>query len=166
MENKKKYISKDAALLKLRNFCAYQERCHDEVRSKLISLGIYGNDLENVIALLIEDNFLNEQRFAEAYVGGKFRIKQWGRIRLLQGLKQRHISEYCIKKAMLTIDDDQYLATLQQLLTHKKEELERASKERTEFECNQKIADHALRRGFETHLVWENIKLLFVRIKH
>ncbi len=158
MEKPKKYISKDAALAKLRHFCAYQERCHDEVRTKLIELGIYGNDRENIIAVLIEDNFLSEQRFAEAYVGGKFRIKRWGKIRILQGLKLRHISEYCIRKAMEIIDNVTYLNTLQEVLEEKQRELAISRKEISIFERNQRMAQYALRKGFESGLVWDAIR--------
>ncbi|MFT4761020.1 MAG: regulatory protein, partial [Saprospiraceae bacterium] len=75
----KKYISYDAALDRMQKYCAYQDRCHKEVRSKLFEIGMYGDDLENIIVKLIEEKFLDEQRFATAYAGGKFRLKKWGR---------------------------------------------------------------------------------------
>ena len=78
----KKYLSYDEGLAKLQAFCAYQERCHQEVRQKILDLGIYGDDIDQIIGALIEDNFLNELRFATVYVGGKFRIKKWGVSRL------------------------------------------------------------------------------------
>ncbi|MBK8342084.1 MAG: RecX family transcriptional regulator [Bacteroidetes bacterium] len=106
----------DAALNKLRHYCAYQERCHEEVRTKLLSLKIYGEGLEAIINKLIEDDFLNEERFAKAYAGGKFRMKKWGRGKIVQGLKLRKISDYCIKKAMLEIDESDYQKTLAALV--------------------------------------------------
>ena len=87
-------VSKDDALKKLQRYCAYQERCHQEVRQKLLDLGIYGDDLEDIIAELITDNFLNELRFAQIYAGGKFRIKKWGRHRIRQELKKRKYRKY------------------------------------------------------------------------
>jgi regulatory protein len=108
LQKKKKYISKDDALLKLQAYCAYQDRCHSEVRSKLLDLGIYGDDLEDIIVALIEDNFLNEERYARSYARGKFRIKQWGRLRIRRELKFRKISDYCIRKAMEEIDENDY----------------------------------------------------------
>ena len=81
-----KYISKSDALARLQKYCAYQERSHHEVRMKLIEIGCYGLDLENVICDLIEENFLNEQRFASTFAGGKFRLKKWGRIKIKQEL--------------------------------------------------------------------------------
>ena len=92
MEAKKKYHTPEAALQKLQAYCAYQERCHQEVSAKLADLGMYGDKADEIISKLIENNFLNEERFAIAYARGKFRIKQWGKIRIRQGLKQRHTS--------------------------------------------------------------------------
>ena len=91
---KKKYLSKEDALKKLQRYCAYQDRCHQEVRSKLLDLGIYGHDLEEVIVALIEDNFLNEERFARSFTRGKLRIKHWGRNKILQELKKKNI--FCL----------------------------------------------------------------------
>jgi regulatory protein len=92
----------DASILeKLKHFCAYQERSHKDIRSKLLELKIYGNELENYIAILIEENFLNEERFAKLYAGGKFRMKHWGRVKIRYGLKQHLVSEYCLKQAEL-----------------------------------------------------------------
>ena len=78
MEQKKKHITKEVALQKLQAYCAYQERCHSEVESKLYQLGIFGDAADAIIAQLIEDNFLNEERFAIAYARGKFQMKSWG----------------------------------------------------------------------------------------
>ena len=112
----KKYISKDDALSKLQRYCAYQDRCHQEVRSKLLDLGIYGDDLEEIISDLISENFLNEERYARSYARGKFRIKRWGRMRIQQELKQRKISAYCLRKAMEEIEEEEYEQTLRTIL--------------------------------------------------
>ena len=104
LEQKKKYYSQEAALLKLQSYCAYQERCHNEVMTKLRDLGVYGDKADEIVAQLITDNFLNEERFAVSYARGKFRIKRWGKIRIRQELKLRQIPEYSIKKAMAEID--------------------------------------------------------------
>ena len=79
MPEKKKYVSLDKALQKLQRYCAYQDRCHQEVRAKLLSLGVYGDEMEEIIVSLIEDKFLDEERFARSFARGKFRLKQWGR---------------------------------------------------------------------------------------
>ena len=104
----KKYISQQEALISLQKYCAYQERCHREVRTKLLSLGIYGEHLEEIIGNLIEEDYLNELRFAKTYARGKFRMKAWGRIKIIQSLKQKGITDYCIKEAMKEINIDDY----------------------------------------------------------
>ncbi len=147
----KKYLTRDQALLKLQRYCAYQDRCHQEVRSKLIDLGVYGDDLENVIVDLIQDNFLNEERFARSFARGKFRIKSWGRDRIRRELKQRRISAYCIKKAMTEISDEDYDATLRAEIARR----QRLIRGKTAFERRGMLAKYLIGRGFETGLVWE-----------
>jgi regulatory protein len=144
----KKRLDKNTALLKLQRFCAYQDRCHAEVRSKLIELGVYGDDIEEVMTELIKENFLNEERFAKSFARGKFRMKQWGRQRILQGLQARHISEYCIKKGLAEIDETEYRATLRTILQRKKSEMT----ETNPFAVRQKLMQYAFTRGFETEL--------------
>jgi len=136
---------------KLRHYCAYQERCHEEVRTKLLSLKIYGNNLEEIINKLIEDDFLNEERFAKAYAGGKFRIKKWGRGKIINELKKRKVSAYCINKAMLEIGQEDYLLTLNKLVsvTLKK------YKTNNDFETKNKVTRYLISRGYESELVWD-----------
>lgn len=150
------WTSKEDALKKLQRYCAYQDRCHQEVRKKLINLGIYGEDLEDVITDLITDNFLNEERFARSYARGKFRMKQWGRTRITRELKQREVSEYCIRKAMEEIEEEAYLKTLHGVLEKRLPKI----KETKAYQVRKKLADYAIRRGFETSLVWEKVKRL------
>ena len=149
-----KYVSKDDALRKLQRYCVYQERSHQEVRQKLLDLGIYGDDLEDIIAELITDNFLNELRFAQVYAGGKFRIKKWGRYKIKRELKQKRVSEYCIKKAMLEIDEDDYIATLHEIF----EKRLKIISEPNEFQTNGNLAKYAISRGFESDIVWREVK--------
>lgn len=152
-QRKKKYLTKSEALKKLQRYCAYQDRCHSEVRSKLLDLGVYGDDLEEVIVELIEENFLNEERFARSYARGKFRFKYWGRIKITQELKRRKISTYLIRKAMEEIDPDEYVQELYNFLERKN----RLVKAKSDFERKQKLAAFAFRRGFESDLVWETV---------
>lgn len=152
---KKKYIFYEKALRKLQAYCAYQERCHKEVRQKLLDLGIYGDDVDQIIAELIEDNFLNELRYAIAFAGGKFRVKQWGRHKIERALKQNRISAYCIRKALASeLPEEAYEATLLQVL-HKKNRLTKA---RNEYERRQKLALYAIERGYESELVWKLVR--------
>ena len=148
---------KDIALQKLMHYCAYQERCHQEVRAKLISLEIYGGDLEEIIDELITENFLNEERFAKAYAGGKFRMKKWGKIRIKQELKRRKISDYCIKKAMQEIDEEGYMEGLYALIEKKR----KTEKETNEFKLKGRLAKYAMSKGFESYLVWQALKDIF-----
>lgn len=155
-KDRKKYVSRDEALSKLQHYCAYQDRCHQEVRSKLLDLGIYGDDLEEIMADLIADNFLNEERFARSFARGKFRMKQWGRIRIVRELKKRKISEYCIRQALSEIDDADYEKTLREVLEKKTG----AGSEGDTFKLRGKVAAYAIRRGFEPERVWEIVKEL------
>lgn len=147
----KKYTSKADGLLKLQRYCAYQERCHREVRGKLLELGIYGQDLEEIMASLIEENFLNEERYARSFARGKFRIKQWGRGRIRQELKMRDISDYCIRKAMDEIDEGEYRSVLVALIQKQEGAIDWSN----DFDRKNKLAQHAIRRGFESEMVWE-----------
>ena len=154
---------KERALRKLQKYCAYQDRCHKEVRSKLLDLQIYGADLEDIIVDLIEDNFLNEERFAKSYARGKFRMKQWGRVKIKQELKFRKISAYCLKKAMLEIEEEEYINTLTHLIEKKKKQYEQ--KEKDLFKLKGKIATYIIGRGFESTLVWHWVNELLPRPK-
>src|SRR5690349_25179864 len=115
----KKQLTKEQALQKARHYCGYQERSHAEVKEKLYSFGLRQQEVDEILSLLIEENYLNEERFAIQFAGGHFRMKQWGRVKIKYGLKQKRVSEYCIKKAMKEIDDEDYLKTLQRLAEKK-----------------------------------------------
>ena len=148
-----KYLSYDDALKKLQHYCAYQDRCHSEVRSKLLDLKIYGDELERIITDLIADNFLNEERFAQSYARGKHRLKKWGRHKITSQLKMKKISPYCIKKGMQEIDDEEYLETLTKLL-------EKRLGDNPSFQETGKAAKYVINKGYESHLVWEVVKTL------
>lgn len=152
MEEKRKYISPEILKRKIENYCVYQERCQQEVRNKLYELGGQTKDIEQLIANLIENNFLNEERFAKAYAGGKFRIKQWGKIKIINELKFRRISEYCIKSALKQIDEDDYHLTLKNILEKKKVNYILCSP-------TQKLAlaKYAISKGFESSMVWAEL---------
>ena len=103
-------------LKKLLRYCAYQERCHKDVREKIMSYDMYGDDLDEIMLYLIEQNYLNEERFAITYAGGKFRLKKWGRNKIRFELEKRDISEYCIQKALNEIDEEEYEMALSELI--------------------------------------------------
>lgn len=141
-------------LIKAANYCAYQERTQAEVRERLAEWGIYGDDAEQIIVRLIEENFLNEERFAKAFAGGKFRVKNWGRQKIKYELKARGLSDYCIRIGMAEIEDDDYLKTLQEILEKKSKELK---SEKNPQILKQKLARYAIGKGYESDLVWEII---------
>jgi len=145
-----KYYSKDEALQKAKLYCAYQERCHSEVKEKLYSFGMNKKEVDELLSELISDNYLNEERFAILYAGGKFRIKQWGKVKIKYSLKQKQISEYCIKKALAAIDERDYTKTLEK---HFNQKLKTLKAEKNIFIKKRKLQDYLLQKGFETSVV-------------
>lgn len=148
-----KWYTKEEALSSLQRYCAYQDRCHQEVRQKLRDMGVYPDWQDEIILALLEDNFLNEERFACSFARGKFRMKKWGRQRIKRELKRRQISDYCIKKALQEIEEADYQAALQSLI------LKKAAQVRTEdqWEQKQKVARYVLQRGYEPQILWPMI---------
>jgi regulatory protein len=145
----KKQLTKEQALQKLRHYCAYQERSHSEVKDKLYQLGVWKKDHDEIIASLIEDNYLNEERFAIAFAGGKFRMKQWGRVKIRYELKQKQVSDYSIKKAMKQIDEENYLKLLEKLAEDKYVAL----KSEQYLIRKKKTQDYLMQKGFEPELI-------------
>jgi regulatory protein len=148
--NKKTKWTKETALVELKRWCAAEEKSHFAVRNKLIEHQIYGDDIEEIIAELISENFLNELRFAMAYVSGKFKINKWGRNKIKAGLKQRQISSYNTNKAMGQIVEEEYLALLFQLFNEKKKSTG------VNNNANKlKLVNYLLQKGFEQSLIME-----------
>ena len=145
----RKLLTKEQALQKLRQYCGYQERSHYEVKQKLWDVGAYARDHDEIISTLIEEDYLNEERFAKQYAGGKFRMKDWGRVKIFYGLKEKQVSEYNIKKAMKEIDEDVYIKKLQQLAEKKYESL----KGEQYLVRKKKTMDYLLQKGYESNLV-------------
>lgn len=147
----KTFIPIDAktAKSKAEAYCAYQERSQYEVRGKLISLGMRDQELEQIILHLIENNFLNEERFAKAYAQGKLRAKGWGRNKILQGLRFKQVSAPLIKKALQQLDGDEYLEKLKEVIERK----EKLVKEKVPYQRIYKLTNYAMSRGFEQDLI-------------
>ena len=119
MQSTKKSITYPEALKKLEHYCAYQERCHQEVEKKLQEYFLIPEAREKIIIHLISENYLNETRFAQSFARGKFNIKHWGKLRIVRELKQRRISEYNIKKGLQEIDENTYLTSFHELAERK-----------------------------------------------
>lgn len=149
-QKKRKILTPRQAQLKAESYCAYQERSQQEVRDKLYTWGLHENDVENIIANLIDENFLNEERFAIAYCNGKLRMKGWGKIKIKQALKGKRVSEQLIKIAFKQIDLDEYESILEHIIDKKLREI--SSKDA--LITKNKVYQFALSRGFESDLIF------------
>lgn len=156
MNQKTKGYTIQEATKKIESYCAYQDRCHKEVVSKLKDMGMIPIAIDTIIAQLIEDRFLNEERFAKSFARGKFKIKKWGKNRIVRELKFRDISKYNITTALKEIEPEVYLTTLDNLA---KKRLDQITETNTQ-KRRKKLADYLLYRGWESHLVYEKLKEL------
>jgi len=137
------------ALVKLKHYCAYQERCHREVKKKLSQLGVWGFDAEEIIATLIQEDFLNEEHYAQSFARGKFKMNKWGKNKIRYALKRNQVSPYCIQKAMREIEEEEYILTLRTLAQKKYRTLKKEQYLRRKY----KVKDHLIRKGYEPELV-------------
>jgi regulatory protein len=150
MKSENKPLTQEQALQRLRHFCAYAERCHYDVSSRLFELAVSRRYHDEIIATLIEEGYLNEERFARLFAGGHFRQKKWGRNKILAELKRRQISDYCIRKAFEEIDEEAYLDTLRKLMRDKWEGLSG-----NRFVKMKKATSYLIQKGYEPRLVNE-----------
>lgn len=155
MEFEPKRYTPLEALNKARNWCARQERAQQDARDKLYGWGLTPDEVEEAIASLISENYLNEERYARAYVSGLFRIKNWGRVKIVNGLKQKRISGPCVRLGLQEIDETEYVNTLDALL-QKKGRLSNLAV--GDFSERQKLAAYLIRKGYEPELVWSRIQ--------
>ncbi len=142
--------------MRICKYCAYQERSHKEVRNKLFAYGLYPSEVEQALTRLITDGFLNEERFAKAFAGGKFRIKKWGKKKISRALEAHGVSPRCIQRGLKEIDDPNYSKTLKALLAKKIAGLS----EPVAFKKMHKAATFAIGKGYEPDLVWVLVKEL------
>jgi len=138
-------------LAKAQKFCDYQERYQQEVRDKLYSWDAKPDEVEQILCQLVEQDYINEERYARAFARGKFRIKHWGKNKIRRELKFRKISEYCIKQGLFEISDDDYLETLKNVIERRGRKFSTPTTPAQRY----KIAQYAISRGFESNLVWE-----------
>lgn len=149
-----KTATPEQAFMKLKHFCAYQERCHQEVKEKLYSYGLRKTDVEELIAKLIEEGYLNEERFARQFVGGHFRLKKWGIVKIVHALKQKQVSGYNIKKGLQEINPDDYRAVAEKLVRTKWLSLKHEQYRNREAKTQAYLAQ----KGFEPNLIQGLIK--------
>lgn len=141
---------------KLESYCAYQDRCHKEVVTKLKQMGMIPMAIDTIVSDLIKENYLNEERFAKSFARGKFNIKKWGKNRIVNELKQREISRYNINTALKEIDENDYLHTLDKLAKKRLLQITETNKQKKK----KKLADYLLYRGWESHLVYQKLNEL------
>jgi regulatory protein len=149
-----KKLTPSEARSRIYKFCVYQERCHREVKDKLYGFGLSSDDVNNLVTELIGDGFLNEERFAKAFAGGKFRLKGWGRVRITRELEMRDLTSNCIKAGLKEIDESDYEKMLRLILNKKSAHLD----EPNEFVRKDKLSTYAIQKGYEPDLVWAILK--------
>lgn len=149
-----KSFSPDEALSKIQRYCAYQERSHNEVKQKLFQYGLTESEVDKLLSELIISGYLNEERYAKAFAGGKFRMKKWGRLKIVHSLEAQGLSKNCIKSGLKEIDADDYEKSLRQILKKKNSE----STEKTIYTRRDKVSKFAIQKGYEPELVWKVLK--------
>lgn len=149
-----KRLSPDEAKSKILRYCAYQERSHQEVKNKLYAYGLYSSDVNEIISYLITEGFLNEERYAKAFAGGKFRMKKWGRLKIVRELEAKGLTANCIKIGLREIDEAAYTLALKQLVAKKAADVT----EENLFARRSKVARYIMQKGYEPELVWQEVK--------
>lgn len=148
-----KNYTPEQALTKLKQYCAYQERSHYEAKEKLYSFGLHKTDVEPLLSKLIEEDYLNEERFAILYAGGHFRSKKWGRVKINAALQQKKVSSYNIKKGLNVIVEADYRKCLLQLASVKWNSI----KSEQWISRMAKTTNYLLQKGYEQNLIQEAI---------
>jgi regulatory protein len=149
-----KKLTTSEARKKIYHYCVYQERSHQEVKNKLGDLQLSSSEIEEMISHLITEGYLNEERFAKAFAGGKFRLKNWGRIKIVNALEGKGLTQNCIRIGLGEIDDTDYRRTLELLIFKKLDQTD----EENIYVKREKLAAHVIQKGFEPELVWEIVK--------
>lgn len=156
MIQNKKSFTVDELQKKMEYYCVYQDRCHQEVERKMTEYQLIPEAKEKILLHLMQHNFLNEERFSKSFARGKFRIKNWGKQRIVRELKFKNISSYNIKTALKEIDDELYIKTIEKIAASKNNTI----KESNLFKKKKKIYDYLYRKGYESSLIQETISKL------
>ena len=153
MHNKRVYDIK-IAIERLKNYCALQDRCQWDVTQKMKEWGLLEMTQNHILEILIQEKYVDEERFAQSFCRGKFLIKKWGKVKITNELKKKKISDICIKKGLEEIDLTEYDLLLENLLTKKNDTL----RDKNHFTRKSKLARFLIQRGFEGNLVWDKIR--------
>ena len=151
-----KKFTPDQAKQKILHYCAYQERSHQEVKSKLYSMGLHLSDVDELLSYLLTEGFLNEERFAKTYAGGKFRLKKWGKIKIEHALESKGLTKNCIRLGLKEIEEDEYEKTLIELLNSKMKTIEDSNA----YSLRDRLSKFALQKGYEPELTWRLLRAL------
>ena len=155
MHNKRVYDI-NIAIERIKNYCALQDRCQWDVIQKLREWGLQQATKDHILEILITNKFIDEERFSTSFCRGKFRIKNWGKRKIVNELRQKQISSICINTGLKEIDEKEYDLVLEKLFYQK----ERSIKDKNQFIRKTKIANFLIQRGFENNLVWDKIREL------
>jgi regulatory protein len=156
MFQNKKSFTVDELQSKMEHYCVYQDRCHQEIEKKMNTYQMIPEAKEKILLHLMRHDFLNEERFSRSFARGKFRIKNWGKQRIIRELKIKNISSYNIKTALKEIDDELYIKTIEKIAASKNNTI----KEPNLFKKKKKIYDYLYRKGYESSLIQETIQKL------
>ena len=154
---KAKENSPAEALSKIYRYCAYQERSHHEVKDKLFEYGLRSSEVDEILSQLIIEGFLNEERYAKTFAGGKFRMMKWGKLKIQRALEMEGLTPKCISRGLAEIDSKDYSKTLVSLIKKKSTQ----TNEPNLFKKKNKIAQFVIGKGYEPELVWESINELY-----
>lgn len=138
---------------KIENYCVYQDRCHKEVEQKMAEYNLIPEAKELILLSLMKDNFLNEERFSKSFARGKFRIKNWGKQRIVRELKFRDISAYNIKTALKEIEEEEYIKTIYRITENRNN----VTSETNTYKRKKKLIDFLMRKGFENELIFKTV---------
>tara|TARA_B100000768_G_scaffold172484_1_gene180782 strand:- start:181 stop:651 length:471 start_codon:yes stop_codon:yes gene_type:complete len=138
---------------KIEQYCVYQDRCHKEVEKKMKEYNLIPEAKEMILLSLMQDNFLNEERFAKSFARGKFRIKNWGKQRIVRELKFRDISAYNIKTALKEIEEEEYVKTIYSITENRNNVIS----EPNIYKRKKKLVDFLMRKGFENELIFKTV---------
>ena len=150
---KKQSFTVDEIKRKLEQYCVYQDRCHKEVEQKMREYNLIPEAKELILLSLMQDDFLNEERFSKSFARGKFRIKNWGKQRIIRELKFKDISSYNIKTALKEIDEVEYLKTIYKITENRNEVIS----EPNHYKRKKKLIDFLMRKGFENELIFKTV---------